>query len=149
VPKAKQRRVHLVLDPPVPIEMAEHRVTFTGITLLNRAVMVEYLAEPPLRPFYPFDPAFDLVVIDDVEGIPYPTAYENLARPERGPGQATTTLSARPSARATTLRFVIRPSAGADPCGGFEVSLPPEHGAPWRPDHTNEESARTRAYETA
>jgi hypothetical protein len=61
VPKAKQRRVHLVLDPPVPIEMAEHRVTFTGITLLNRAVMVEYLAEPPLRPFYPFDPAFDLV----------------------------------------------------------------------------------------
>jgi hypothetical protein len=87
VPKAKQRRVHLVLDPPVPIEMAEHRVTFTGITLLNRAVMVEYLAEPPLRPFYPFDPAFDLVVIDDVEGIPYPTAYENLARPERGPGR--------------------------------------------------------------
>jgi hypothetical protein len=52
VPKAKQRRVHLVLDPPVPIEMAEHRVTFTGITLLNRAVMVEYLSEPPLRPFY-------------------------------------------------------------------------------------------------
>jgi hypothetical protein len=28
---------------------------------------------------------------DDVEGIPYPTANENLARPERGPGRATTT----------------------------------------------------------
>lgn len=107
------------------------------------------LAEPPLRPFYPFDPAFDLVVTDDIEGIPYPTTYENLARPERSPGRATTTLSARPSAQATTLRFVIRQSAGAEPCGAFEVSLPPEHGERWKPDHADEESARTRAYETA
>ena len=143
MPRTKQRRLHLELDPPVRIQVGRHQLTFIGLTLLNRVTMVEYVADPPLAPFYPFRPAFDLQVTDDTDAMPYPTDWENLGRPELGPGRTTTHLDQRPPPDATTLQFVVRPSAEAEACGAFEVSLPSEHAAPWRPGHPSEERART------
>jgi hypothetical protein len=143
MPKPNQRRFHLTLDPPVPINLGEHLLIFIGLTMLNRAVMVEYLAAPPLPPFYPFSPAFDLQVTDDADPTLYPTFYENKARPEFGEGRTSTTLSRRPPPEATTMQFVIRDSPDADPRGAFEVSLPPEHGVPWRPGFPSEIRVQT------
>jgi hypothetical protein len=144
VPKGKQRRVRVLIDPPVVVTIRGHRVTFVGLNLFNGAVMIEYDVDPPLageghrRPHL-----LNLVVTDDVSDDVYPTSWEDFAWPERGAGRATTRLDHRPPADARKLHVDVLPGDEQTPAAlgpgsvklraiaRFAVELPPEHGMPW------------------
>lgn len=85
----KLRRLHVSIDPPVTVQIGDRRVTFVGLNLLNRVVMVEYDIKPPWNAAVPFGShLLVLDVTDDVSDEVYPTAWENFERrdPER-PGE--------------------------------------------------------------
>jgi hypothetical protein len=131
----------LVFDPPVTAQVGEHRVTFQGLALLHKRTLLEYVAEPSLPPFYPFRPAFDLRVSDDVEPMPMRSYYENMAHPELGVGRAATHFYGRPGPEASKLRVEVRASPEAE-SDVFEVALPPGHAEPWQPGYPDEETVR-------
>jgi hypothetical protein len=139
---AKQRRLHLVFDPPVTAQVGEHRVTFLGLALLHKRTILEYVADPPLPAFYPFRPAFDLRVTDDVKPMPMNSYYENMAHPELGHGRTATHFYGRPTTEATKLRVEVRASPTAE-SDVFEIALPPDHGDAWQPGYADEATAGT------
>jgi hypothetical protein len=139
---ARQRRLHLTFDPPVTAQLGDYRVTFLGVALLHKRTLLEYVSEPPLPPFYPFRPAFEVRITDGIRPMPMNSYYENMAHPEMGAGRAATHFYGRPSAEANTMRIEVRaaPEAEADV---FEVALPRDHAAPWRPEYRDQETAPT------
>jgi hypothetical protein len=143
--RPKQRRLHLPIEPEVTFQIEGLRVSFVGLNLLNRAVMVEYDVDPPLQRDRPFGPhLLQLRVTDDLSDESYPTIWEDFPWPTVAPLRVTTRLDRRPDPAARRLSITVfrtepaslRPGTwdfiSGPELGVFEVELPPEHGLPWR-----------------
>src|SRR5271170_8142363 len=109
--RTRLRRLHVSVDPPVAVAIGARRVTFLGVNLLNNAVMVEYVIEPPLHaPTSPDARLVALYVTDDVNDDVYTTSWEDFQWPDRGRGRTTTRLDRRPPAEARRLHVEVRPA---------------------------------------
>ena len=144
--RIKGRRMHLAIDPPVTVRVDDRTVKFVGLSLLNRAVMVEYDVDPPLNRPHPHG-AYILViaVTDDVSEEVYPTMWEDFEWPHVAPGRTTTRLDQRPPPEARLLHIEVRtlvpeergtlgPPVGGQTLARFDVTLPAEHGVEWKAD---------------
>lgn len=146
MPKNKLSRLHVTIEPPVTAMIGDRCVTFVGINLLNKAVIVEYEVEPPLtRSEADSNRLLVLTVTDDVSEQPYPTAWEDFHEwREQGPNRVTTRLDRRPAAAARRLHFEVRPADAFAPripgpgsvrmrsVAHFDIDLPVDHGSPSR-----------------
>ena len=123
-------------------------MTFTGIAFLNRRMMLEYVAEPPIDPGHA--PTFateagpGLVVLaarDDVSESDYPIGTE-ATWGQLGRGRIATPIDGRPPPEASRLWIDVfeaktsgRPGwAEAGPhLTTLEIALPVDHAAVRRP----------------
>jgi hypothetical protein len=150
VSRRKARKLHIAIEPPVEVDVGDHRVTFDGVNLLRPHVMIEYVVDPPIAAESPFGPHLLLLdVTDDTSEEHYPTAWEDFRWPHLEPGRTTTRLERRPPAEATRLHVRVRPvnsplpavpgpgSALIRAVAEFDVHLPPDHAQPWQPPTTD------------
>ena len=144
MPPRKARKLHIAIEPPVEVNVGDHRVTFDGVNLLRPHVMIEYVVDPPIAS-EEFGPHLLLLdVTDDASEEHYPTAWEDFRWPHLGPGRTTTRLEVRPPAEATRLHVRVLPadshlpavpgphSASLRAIAEFDVRLPPDHAQPWQ-----------------